>query len=167
MSITCGTAIWYLYAVYCLLLSTEVVSSWCLKVHQPYLAGLPTGCLNLKTSYWGCIPRQDTFTLYTGTHYIVKPEKWLRYENRYPFDIHFDTFLIRNTWKVQEMYMIDVHRGQFTCLNDLCAIEYNLGDASTGLKHGVEACLHILHLMSNLYIFGHCLCRPFMWIADW
>ncbi len=35
---------------------------------------------------------------------------------------------------------------------DLCAIEYSLGDAPTALKHWDGACLHIWHLMWNLYI---------------
>ncbi len=37
-------------------------------------------------------------------------------------------------------------------LIDLCAIEYSFGDTQTALKHGDEACLHIWHLMWNLYI---------------
>ncbi len=35
---------------------------------------------------------------------------------------------------------------------DLCVIEYSLGDASTALKHGDEACLHIWYLTSKLSI---------------
>ncbi len=35
---------------------------------------------------------------------------------------------------------------------DLCAIEYSLGEASTALKHGDEACLHIWHLTWKLSI---------------
>ncbi len=54
----------------------------------------------------------------------------------------FSGKLSHSTSTVQVLYL--------TLHIDLCAVKYSLGDATTTLKHGDEACLHIWNLTYNL-----------------